>query len=151
MEKQLDISGTIGTILMDFLKAYDCIPHDLLIAKLEASGLNRKALKIIYSYLKKRMQRVKTCFIFSLSKQISIGVPQGFVFGQLLFNTFINDLFFIEMKSEICSFADDTTIYAHDTSIEVVMIRLEGDLHRLMQWFTDNSMTANASKFQIMF
>ena len=55
------------------------------------------------------------------------------------------------MESEICNFADDTTIYACDTSIEAVMIRLEGDVHRLMQWFTDNGMKANPSKLQIMF
>ena len=97
------MSGTIGKILMELSKAYDCIPYDLLIAKLEAYGFNRKALKIIYSYLKNRTHRVKTGYIFSLSKQISIGVPQGSVFGQLFFNIFINGLFFIEMKSEMCN------------------------------------------------
>ena len=55
------------------------------------------------------------------------------------------------MESEICNFADDTTIYACDTSIEAVMIRLESDVYRLMKWFTDNGMKANPSKFQIMF
>ena len=55
------------------------------------------------------------------------------------------------MKSEICNIADDTAIYACDTSVEAVLIRLDGDIHRLMQWFTDKSMKANASRFQIMF
>ena len=75
----------------------------------------------------------------------------GSVLGPLLFNIFINDLFLIEMESEICNFADDTTIYACDTSIEAVMIRSEGDVLRLLKWFTDNGMTANPSKCQIMF
>jgi len=94
------------------------------------------------------MQRVKTGSTFSSSEKISIGVPQGSVLGPLLFNIFINDLFFIEMESEICNFADDTTIYACDTSIEAVMIRLESDVYRLMKWFTDNGMKANPSNFK---
>ena len=136
---------------MDLSKAYDCIPHDLLIAKMDAYGLKRKALKLVYSYLKNRMQRVKTGSTFSSSKNSSIGVPQGSKLGPLLFNIFINDLFFIEMESEICNFADDTTIYACDTSIEAVMTRLEGDVYRMMKWYTDNGMKANPSKFQTMF
>ena len=71
--------------------------------------------------------------------------------GPLLFNIFINDLFLIEMESETCNFADDTIIYACDTSIEAVIIRLESDLHRMMEWFNDNGMKAHSSKFQIMF
>ena len=109
----------------------------------------QESIKLVYSYLKNRMQRVKTGSTFSSSKKISIGVPpQGSVPGPLLFNIFLNDLFFIEMESEICNFADDTTIYACGTSIEAVVIRLEGDVYRLSKWFTDNGMKANPSKFQ---
>ena len=90
-----------------------------------------------------KTQRVKTGSTFSSSKPISIGVPQGSILGPLLFEIFINDLFSMEMESEICNSADDTTVYACETAIEAVMIRLEGNLHRLMQWYTDNGMKAN--------
>ena len=150
-KKCLDMSGIVGTILMDLSKAYDCIPHDLLIAKLEAYGFKKNALKLVYSYLTNRTQRVKIGSTYSLPQHISIGVPQGSVLGSLLFNIFINDLFYMELESEICNFADDTTIYACDTDVEAVMIRLENDLQGLMQWFTNNGMSANPSKFQIMF
>ena len=53
------------------------------------------------------------------------------------------------MESDVCNFADDTTIYACDTSIEAVIIRLESDPHRMLQWFNDSGMKANPSKFQI--
>ena len=97
------------------------------------------------------MERVKIGSTYSSAKEISIGIPQGSVLGPLLFNIFINDLFLIEMESDICNFADDTTIYACDTSIEAVIISLESGLHRMLQWFNDNGMKANPSKFQIMF
>ena len=51
----------------------------------------------------------------------------------------------MELESEICNFADDTTIYACDTDVEAVMIRLENDLQGLMQWFTNNGMSTNPS------
>ena len=113
---------------MDLSKAYDCIPHDLLIAKLEAYGFTRTTLKLVYSYLSNRVQRVKMGSTYSSPGHISIGVTQGSVLGPLLFKTFVNDLFCVELESEICNFADDTTIYACDTSVDSVMIKLESDL-----------------------
>ena len=49
----------VGTVLMDFSKVFDCIPHDLLIAKLNAYGLSQKTVTLIYLYLKRRKQKVK--------------------------------------------------------------------------------------------
>ena len=95
------------------------------------------------------MQRVKIGSTYSLAEEISIGIPQGSVLGPLLSNIFTNDLFLIEMESDVCNFADDTTIYACDTSIEAVILRLESDQHRMLQWLNDNGMNANPSKFQI--
>ena len=58
-KKCLDASGIVGTILMEFSMAYDCPPHDLLIAKLEAYGFDFNSLCLMYSYLHWRHQRVK--------------------------------------------------------------------------------------------
>ena len=150
-KKCLDSSGIVGTILMDLSKAYDCIPYDLLIAKLSAYGFQRNALKLIYSYLTNRSQRVKVGSKNSTAQRISIGVPQGSVLGPLLFNIFINDIFLMELESEICNFADDTTLYSCSTSLDDATIRLENDLQKLLTWFTENGMRANPSKFQMMF
>ena len=49
-----------------------------------------------------------------------------------------NDLFFTDLESEICNFADDTTIYACDTSIDAVTIKLKDDLQKLLDWFKNN-------------
>ena len=83
-KKCIDDSGTIVAVLMDLSKAYDCIPHDLLIAKLHAYGVRIKSLKLLFSYLTNRTQRVKVNESFSEWVKIIIGVPQGSVSGPLL-------------------------------------------------------------------
>ena len=145
--KCLDASGIIGTVLMDLSKAYDCIMHDLLIAKLEAYGFDRNSLKLRYSYLTDRSQRVKVGSSYSSLGKIKIGVPQGSVLGPMLFNIFI----LIDLESEICNFANDNTIYARSETLEEAINSLENDLSSVLQWFTENGMVANPEKFQLMF
>ena len=61
----VDKRGVTAMVLMDLSKAYDCLPHDLLIAKLEAYGFGIDSLKLIHSYLTERKQRVKVGSSFS--------------------------------------------------------------------------------------
>ena len=147
----LDASGIVGTILMDLSKAYDCLPHDLLIAKLEAYGLDVNSLRLMYSYLDSRIQRVKIDSHRSTAKEIKIGVPQGSVLGPLLFNIFINDLCLINLDSEICNFADDNTLYSCGHDLQEIVTNLENDLSKLLEWFKGNGMVAYPKKFQLMF
>ena len=64
-QRELDSGGFVGTILMDLSKAYDCISHELLIAKLECCGLDKISLKLILNYLSNHMQRTKIGSSFS--------------------------------------------------------------------------------------
>ena len=150
-QKCLDKSGVIGTVLMDLSKAYDCLPHDLLLAKLSAYGFDFSAIALIANYLSNRYQRVKIGSTFSSYLEILRGVPQGSILGPLLFNLFINDLMFFIQETEVCNFADDTTIYSYSPNYEEANLKLSNDTHLILNWFRINSMVANPGKFQIMF
>ena len=80
-QKVLKKKGKVGAILMDLSKAFDCLPHDLLIAKLEAYGFGKDSLKFILSYLTNRKQRVKIGSNYSNWLRIKTGVPQGSIWG----------------------------------------------------------------------
>ena len=102
---------------MDLSKAFGCIPHDMLIAKLSAYGLTGNASKYIYTYLKNRKQFVRVNNVCSDFKYIISGVPQGSIVGPILFNAFLNDFFFCIRKASVHNFADDNTLSSFAKSV----------------------------------
>ena len=104
---QLDSSMVVGAVLMDLSKAFDCIPHDLLIAKFHAYGFDTPALCLIYSYLKNRYQSVRINSVYSVYLLILSGVPQGSILGPIFFNIFINDYILFLKKSDPFNFANN--------------------------------------------
>ena len=146
----LDEGGKAGAVLMDLSKAFDCIRHDLLIAKLHAYGFSHEALTLINNYLTNRQQRVKLNGSFSSWKNATRGVPQGSVLGPLLFNIYINDLLLFIQNADICTYADDTTIYTCDKNLRDITHRLEHDCSVALEWFADNFMKLNADKCNLL-
>ena len=150
-QKSLDKGHVVGTILMDLSKAYDCLPHDLMIAKLSAYGVDFDSLCLLHSYLSNRFHRVKIGEKFSEWLKISLGVPQGSVLGPLFFNIFLNDLLLFISEANICNFADDNSLYAAGKEqVEVISV-LKKEIANVLYWFKGNSMAANPDKFQLMF
>ena len=86
IRKTLDRKGVAGMILIDLSKAFDCMPHDLLIAKLKAYGFGLQGLRLIANYLSDRKQRVKVGSTYSDWLQMKTGVSQGSVLEPLLLN-----------------------------------------------------------------
>ena len=133
--KYLDDRGEYAALLTDLSKAFDCLPHDLLIAKLHAYGFDTPSLKLIHSYLTERYQRVKINNSFSEYHLIKYGVPQGSFLGPILFNIFLCDLFLIVDDIDIVSYADGNTRYCTSNIRDDVKVTLQAASIKLCQWF----------------
>ena len=104
-------------------------------AKLHVYGFSKQTLAILCSYLPNRKQRIKINIFFSSWKDLILGVPQGSVFGSLLFNIYLNNLFFFLKDIGICNFADDATTYISDEVLENVLKSLEKSSMLAIRWF----------------
>ena len=133
---------------MDLSKAFDCLPHGLLIAKLRAYGLSEEAVELLESYLSDRSQQVRLGTFTSTWEKLFKGVPQRSILGPLLFNVFLNGIFNFVLRSTICNYADDNTVSFIHKDFNFLKSVLESDSLNLISWFEENSMTANPGKFQ---
>ena len=124
-KKILNKGGTFGTLLTDLSKAFACMTHDLLIAKLHALNFDMHALNLIFENLTGRKQRVKINSSFSSYLDIFQGVAQGSILGPLLFNLFHCDLFLFVEEVDIMNYADDNTPYVCSENVDVTLEKLE--------------------------
>ena len=144
-----DEGKSFDALLTDLSKAFECISHERLLAKLHAYGFSIPALRLIHSYLTNRWQ-TKINMPYSSWEEIVFGVPQGSILGLLLFNKFLWDLFFIMKETNFSSYADENMPYrTADTGDEVIKL-LERDSMMLFKRFSDNQMKPNISKCHLL-
>ena len=130
----IDDGGTIDAIYMDFMKAFDKVPHERLLRKVEAYGIGGPLLGWIRSFLTRRKRRVRVGEDSSKWTQVTSGIPQGSVLGPTLFVLYINDLpDSIQNNSTAVMFADDRKLFARtDTSKDKE--KLQEDLDCVCKW-----------------
>ena len=145
-KRSVDSGNAFGALLTDLSKAFDCLNHELLIAKLNAYGFILPALRLIHDYLSHRKQRTGVNNSYSQWLDVMFGVPQGSILGPLLFNILLADLFFIHNDIDIANFADDNTPYLSAKHVEDVIESLERPSVSLFRWFENNLLKGNADK-----
>ena len=140
VEKLKTVWAISGILLTDLLKVFDCLRHDLLIAKLAAYDFDQQSLRYVYSYLSDWTQRTKVNNAYSSYANIKYSVPQCCILVPLLFNIDICDLFLWDYTCDMASYADDNAPYTSGRNLNLVFKKLESSTHDPFRWFKENHM-----------
>lgn len=135
-------------MLIDFSKAFDTVPHERLLLKLDHVGICRPLLRWIRGFLTNRKQRILINGSCSDWKRVPSGVPQGSILGPLLFLVYIDDIS-TELDSPRCLFADDCVIFRKVTSAEDCSL-LQTDLSAFIKWTETWQLRVNLSKYNAL-
>ena len=142
--KGINFRSQTDVILLDFSKAFDSVPHDRLVVKLDFHGIRGKMLNWIRAFLTNRKQKVSVNAVLSLSSPVVSGVTQGSVLGLVLFLLFINDIS-NSIHSNLRLFANDCVLYKEVATQQDCQI-VQQDLHLLPHWPKTWQLSFNVSK-----
>ncbi len=140
----LEEDDTLDSIYLDFAKAFDSVPHQRLLTKIKALGIDGKVLAWLAAFLGNRRQCVLVNGSASSWSDVVSGVPQGSVIGPVLFVIFINDMP-NGINNFISLFADDAKLYGK-SSTPTDRENIQKDLNTLQQWSDKWQLSFNASK-----
>ena len=150
--KAVNERKVVGTVMVDFRKAFDLVDHDILLKEPKLYKCDENSYSWFHSYLLGRTQQVSIRNSLSESEMVSCGVPQGSILGPLFFLIFINDLP-LSLETSITSvnlYADDTTIYDVQPNKEKLEGNLQKSLTLLDKWCKENGLLLNTDKTKVM-
>ena len=141
----------VGTVFFDLTKAFDSVPHQLLLTKLKELGLSPFLVKCVANYLTRRVQSVVIGGASSCPLPVLSGVPQGSVLGPLLFLIYVNDINGVGLSecSKLVLYADDILLYRAIQSQEDY-VALQLDINTLTAWTDSKLLKFNTKKCKAM-
>ena len=145
----LDNKKPTAVVFIDFRKAFDCVDHEILVAKLARANLGPDALNWVKDYLMDRQQRVLANNILSDYLKVQQGVPQGSTLGPLFYIIYANDIP-DNLESNVSLYADDTALFTSSKDSNTIITKLQADMDRLKTWCHNNRLTVNAEKTKIL-
>ena len=137
-------------VFIDFSKAFDTVDHEILIAKLDHYGVRGPPKNLIESYLSNRKQYVSYDGRESSHFDVTVGVRQGSIFGQLFLILYVNDLARSSPLFKYILFADDTNLFASGKTKRALYKKVRAELGVLSQWFACNKLSLNYKKTEFI-
>ena len=135
---EIDNHKVISLVSMDLSKAFDTLPHDLIVKKLEDYGRDSKVINLLTNYLSGGQQCVRLSGQYSSMKTIMKGVFQESILGPILFNIFMNDLSYAIDECTLFTYADDSQLFKSAENIDQVEHDINADLKKVDVWYEFN-------------
>ena len=147
---KVDNGMVVDSVFFDFSKAFDVIPHNILISRLESSGILGNVLLWIKDFLSNRQQMVRIGHVSSNLLPVTSGVIQGSVLGPTLFNIFINDIDTHVKYCTVLKYADDLRIFLSSTKSDIelgdLQRKVQQDINSITKWACVSGMKFNINK-----